>query len=520
MHLRGNTEHRWTVVRHDFTRPVPTFESLPNADDLVALARRNKGIDGTPVFVGPGGQIDTRLLRYLRSREFHKLSETSRERYWSSQLTWLNFLVRVGRNWDAVTEHDIASYIDWRLLDPDNPNRISEGAYNADKAALVHLYKWASKDAGVKPPLRVEVINASSPSRADLVDDLLELDLDPGGENISNVRWLTPEAYSQWRDMGLRGYGVDLLPPNGLGLATEDRNHAFADGMYGSGCRRQEWASLLTLELPSVDPSRRYQRLMLGRKVAKGDASFRKVLVERHDLARTLTYIEEGSRQDAVRRAQRRGLYDDVPGRIEVLDHNPQTRKVRLASKGRWTSLDDLTVAQRRRMYVRDSSGWEPLWVWLSEGGRPLVLRSWNRIFNDANDRVQRSLSKANLSHSGLWCTPHMLRHSYAYRWFCFFETTYHLRLQHLTVEERKDYRNQFGDTWFLISTLLRHKDPVTTKKHYLAVFQESHVDAMLALMDQEQRAILTERLSETAQEDPRVLAALDLVKPVSGVAR
>lgn len=502
---------------HDFHRPVATYPSLPDAEHLRRLTRQNGGADGQPIFIGPDAAIDTRLMRYSRSKAFRDLAKTSQERYVASQTIWLNYLIRVGRRWDEAEEKDIASFMDWRLLDPDSPLRVSEDTYRTDKAALVHLYKWASVVEKIKPPLRVEHITASSPSRSDFVEAHLDMDLDPSGQNISNVRWLTPEAYAQWRDLGLRGFGTDLLPREGMGLATEDRNHAFADGMYGSGCRRQEWASLLTLELPQVDQARRYQRITLGRKVAKGDAAFRKVLVERRDLMRIHAYVDEGSRRDAVRRAQSRGLYDDVPGRIEVLDFNPQSRKIRTSTSGRgWLSLDDQSVAERRRMFVRGSTGWEPLFLWLSQSGAPLGLRGWNRIFDEANARITRTLTKQGVEHSGLWCTPHMLRHSYAFRWFCFFETTYHLRLQHLSDEERRDYRSQFGDTWFLISTLLRHKDPTTTKNYYLAVFQEAHVDAMLALMDADERTALTERLSEVAQDDPRVLAALDLIKPGS----
>jgi integrase len=337
--------------------------------------------------------------------------------------------------------------------------------------------------------------------------------LSPGGRNVSNVRWLTPQAYSQWRNLGLRGFTIDNVPSDGLGLAFEDRNHAFADGMYGSGCRRREWSTLLTVELPEVDPALRYHRMTLGRKIAKGEPTYRKVLIERHDLNRMHAYIQDGSRVESVARGQKAGIYERISGRIEVLDYRPQTRKVYVGAR-EWTSLDSLTIAERARMVIQGPNGWEPMWLWLGMNGEPLSMKRWNTIFNQANARMAKTVAKAGLGTEPNWCTPHMLRHSFAFRWFCFFEVTYHLRLEHLSDEQRRDYRAQFGDTWFLIATLLRHADPATTRRYYLTPFQDVHVDAMLALMDPEERQTLIARLAAVAEDDPRVLAAMDLIRP------
>ncbi len=477
------------------------------------LARRNKAVDGTPVLVDPNGGVDVMILRYLRGDAFRKLAATSQDRYLQSLRLWLNFLTRIDERWDSADFETLAAFKEWRITDNRNSRRVREGSWSADKAALTHFYRHIGIDPDHRRALGIEDIARLEDRRGDAVDDLLRDGLSPGGQNVSNVRWLTPAAYAQWRNMGLRGFSLDNLPRGGLGLQFEDRNHAFADGMYGSGCRRREWASLLTLELPHPEAGRRYNRLTLGQKVAKGERTYRKVLIERQDLRRIHTYIEDGSRRESVARGQRSGAYDRVAGRIDVLDFRPASRQVKTGDRT-WVSLDLCTIEDRQRMFIQGPDGWEPLWVWLGADGEPLTLKRWNSIFNEASARMARTLAKAGVAADGLWCTPHMLRHSFAFKWFCFFESTYHLRLQHLTDDERRDYRAQFGDTWFLIATLLRHSDPNTTRRYYLAPFQEVHIDAMLALIDPDEREVLTERLSAVAEHDPRVHAALDLVRP------
>ena len=487
---------------------------VPEASTLVAQALRNKAVDGTPVLIGPRGEIDVLLNRYLRGRKFKRLASTSQERYLSSLRLWLNFLEGHATTWDRAEYETLAAFKEWRITDNRNQSRVGQGTWSTDKAALTHFYRHVGIDPTHRRSLGIDdIAHVDDGARADDVESLLLDGLSAGGQNISNVRWLSPAAYVQWRNVGLRGFGMDNLPRAGLGLPFEDRNHAFADGMYGSGCRRTEWASLLTLEVPTPEAERRYQRIMLGRKVVKGEVANRKVLVERQDLLRMQAYIEDGSRRESIERGQRAGAYDGVTGRIDVLDYRPGTREVKVGPRT-WHSLDYYTFEQRQRMYVEGSHGLEPLWVWLGKDGKPLTLKRWNTIFNEASNRMARTMAKARFDAQPLWCTPHMLRHSFAFKWFCFFESTYHLRLQHLTEEERRDYRDQFGDTWFLIATLLRHADPNITRRYYLTPFQDIHVDAMLSLIDVEERDALTRRLAAVAEQDPRVRSALDFVRP------
>ena len=49
------------------------------------------------------------------------------------------------------------------------------------------------------------------------------------------------------------------------------------------------------------------------------------------------------------------------------------------------------------------------------------------------------------------------MRHSFALRWYSVGRLAYEQRFAHLNAEEQKDFREQFGDTWDLVATMLGH---------------------------------------------------------------
>ena len=72
----------------------------------------------------------------------------------------------------------------------------------------------------------------------------------PGGVAVgcprTDVKWLSPHAYRQWLNAGLRGFTAGGLPDDSWEGVNEDRDVvAFADGLYGSGLRRGDssWKS-------------------------------------------------------------------------------------------------------------------------------------------------------------------------------------------------------------------------------------------------------------------------------------
>ena len=98
-------------------------------------------------------------------------------------------------------------------------------------------------------------------------------------------------------------------------------------------------------------------------------------------------------------------------------------------------------------------------------------------------------------------------RHCFALRWFSVATFVAWERMSGLTVAEQRDFRNQLGDVWFLLSTLLGHRSVETTRNIYLEPFQSLQVDQLVAVMDSDDRAALERLIGVLSANEPRVLS-------------
>jgi integrase len=312
-----------------------------------------------------------------------------------------------------------------------------------------------------------------------------------------NVKWLDPMAVRRWVDVGLRGLSPVGVEPAGSRNRTGSRDAAFAEFLYGSGLRLAEAASVLDVELPDdADPARSYWTLRLAAACAKGGRG-RRFWLPRTSLGEVLSYVE-GSRALAVRRAQADGRYERLP-RLHVVDGPPSGRRLAVEETGgrQWVPLDGLNPSGRRRLFRRTDAGLEPLAVWLNEDGLPRPAASWSKTFRTGNARV----AAAGLR--GFWCTPHMLRHSFALRWYAVGRLLWDRRLGHLSDAEQRDFRSQFGDTWQFVQTLLGHAHPQTTIDVYLEPFKSLDVELLLECA---REMPIAELMRAVFDADPRVL--------------
>ena len=124
--------------------------------------------------------------------------------------------------------------------------------------------------------------------------------------------------------------------------------------------------------------------------------------------------------------------------------------------------VNDLTPAERLRLMVRATDGLQPAMLWLDEDGSPRPKAAWHKSFARANARVR----KAGIDR--LECRPHTLRHSFALRWFAVGRLIWSRQVDGVDAEHQRDLREQFGDTWSLVQTMLGHSDVNTTKNVYL----------------------------------------------------
>lgn len=293
----------------------------------------------------------------------------------------------------------------------------------------------------------------------------------------ADVKWLDPGGYERWRDVGIRGFDLTVRPDPWWRGRNEQRDRAFVDGLYGSGLRVSEWASVALPELPAYERRRGFFTCELADGCAKGGYGH-KYWIPRTALRTVFDYVE-GARAAAVRRARTAGRY----GRLENLNIVVEvhgTRSVTILSGGRsrrelW---NDVGPDTRLRLFRRTAQGLEPVALWLNENGLPRDPGGWEHTFDTANQRIE-SLGLENFS-----CTAHMLRHSFALRWFAVGKLIKYSRLSHLSADEQRDFREEIGDVWHLVQTMLGHRTVETTRDVYLEPFRSLEVETLLTHAD------------------------------------
>lgn len=173
----------------------------------------------------------------------------------------------------------------------------------------------------------------------------------------------------------------------------------------------------------------------------------------------------------AVRRARRHRRYDQIQGKLIVTRVSHGARP-----KLRWR--DDLGVAgearisalspeERMRLFTETEDGLEPLWLWPTEGGTPMAYESWEKVFDAAYVRVAMVFAattrKDGRRRTPIACSPHMMRHSFALYMLVALHHALDRRFG-LTPEERRHFRQVYGDPWVLVRDLLGHRSEQTTR--------------------------------------------------------
>ncbi len=294
--------------------------------------------------------------------------------------------------------------------------------------------------------------------------------------------------------MGLDTDGRDRGDARGR---NGQRDGAFAEGLYGTGLRLQEWGSILLIELPADDLGRQFRTCLLASATAKYGRG-RQYWMPRPVLSAVLSYVE-GERATAVRRAQRSGRYARLAD-AELVTDVLGARRLRLRNTGGHASevsIDSLDPVARRRLFVDTSAGREPAALWLNEDGIPRDPHGWSHTFQTANARL------GAMGFAGFAGSAHMLRHSFALRWYSVGRLLFEARYGYLSEQETRDFREQFGSAWDLVQLMLGHADPRTTQEIYLEPFRSLELELLMLHAAQ---AAVPQLMSTVLSGDRRVL--------------
>ena len=282
---------------------------------------------------------------------------------------------------------------------------------------------------------------------------------------------------------------------------NEDRDTAFVDGLYGTGLRLAEWASVLDVELPGEDAAAgRFPRAWLAAACIKGGREGRYYRIPRSVMHRVAAYLDpvEGSRAEAIGRARRRAVRAAAGVRI-VTGCNRAVR-------GLCTCTGPRAAAQRAggcdrpgraapAVPPRPRRGWSRWRCGWARTGMPKQAHGWEDTFQSANARVARAWAAAQ-GQAAAESLPVVV---HAPTWPAFLRAEVVLdpvggvgaAAGGLHRAEKRDLRDQFGDVWFQLATLLGHADPAVTRDCYLEPFTGLQVDYLMSLLDEDEHAAI-----------------------------
>lgn len=437
------------------------------SEEVIEAAERFGLVDRMPFFLGDDGSYDHDLNRFFRACPTMGVrSLNSLRAYALDVLVWLRFLAerRGGKSVWAADREDIAAFHEARRLSAP-PHRISAASWNRAVAALDKLYRWAVEEKLIsKAPFTYRQVWTRPIDRRPM-----SVSVNMARESAArkgDMRFVSLERYLLFRDVGLRGRLPDgQEDPTWRGRNSE-RNALFAELLVTTGLRLQEASHLLTAELPlpTAQDGQRSIPFRLAAATTKGDKG-REIRLPSRVLARLLDYYEVERANAAVRWHERRS-WTRIDAPILVTGHDHRSFHL----DGDRVRLDRFSPSERGRLLHEHSM--EPMMLWLTEGGSPMPMSSWQAVFRRASARCRTFGIDIEV-------TPHMLRHSFAVHML-----TLLLREQiDWMIDERAGrmspaYRRLIGDPLLKLQRLMGHSRIEST---YIYL---DHLDDSQALVD------------------------------------
>ncbi len=362
------------------------------------------GLDDGLVFLfDDDGRPNADFFRWVSGMAARgKRSLEGRRGYAYDVAEWIDFLRDAcGIGYLEAEFEDLDEY--GRELRTSSERPVSGGTWNRKLAAIHDFYRSLARDGRLAP--------GDGPFAAPGADR----ELRSRAVGARAVRYLLLGQVRYFVEVGMRGYRPDGTIDTAFRGGYPGRDGCMANVLATTGMRRNEMRSLTTVEVGLGGPATTGRRVLIGAPAKGGRQG--QVIVPRRTLEDLRAYVE-GDRDVIVSVANSTGsLRGREPSMIVVehLDERRQTVKGwdRAANCAFAKPVSAMSVDERARAYRREARRWEPLALFVGEGGVMVSGSLVNRVFETANRRVWSYRSDAGAIDMPPNVSPHWMRHTF-----------------------------------------------------------------------------------------------------------
>lgn len=413
---------------------------------------------GLPVLMLDGGEPWELGNAWMRET-FSGSGSTTRENYAGDVLAFADWCRAEGIDVGATTPRDLMEYRRVRVHDDGAMPR----TWNRNLMGIVSFLRWLEERDGLKrTPARLKELRVP--------------------EGTSPVHAVDRADFQLFRNVGLRGLGLDGRPDPGFTGETGERDSLYADLIIVTGLRRSEAAHLLLTDLPLARRGKdRLHFVELPAVICKGGKA-RQVQLPDAFLARYWRYLESEwcSLVDAAQKSYRRSepiIISDLEGgvgrigsRVIRLETTPPRERRRLV----------LQAHVARSLGLPAEDNWlVPLGVFPGHAVPLPTPQHWTSTFAAADSRVNALLTKAGRDPLPP-IRPHVVRHTFGVEYLrSAMQLMQGRGVDALMSQDERRIRRHFENPINELRLLMGHAT-VETTLGYLTVLRRSDPLAML----------------------------------------
>jgi len=394
-----------TLLRRRLDQPVRVAdEYLDLRDILCGFDPTGCGLEDGLVFLfEDDGRPNPEFFRWVSGMAGRgKRSLESRRGYAYDVAGWIDFLHDAYETdyLDAEFE-DLEEY--GRELRTASEDPVSGETWNRKLAAIHDFYRSLVRDGRLQP------------GEGPFAEPDADRELRSRAVGAHAVRYLLLPQLRYFVHVGIRGYRPDGTIDSSFRGGYPGRDACLTNLLATTGMRRNEMRSLTTVEVDLGVVPQQGHRLVVGAPAKGGRAG--EVIIPRRTLKDLRTYVE-GDRDVIVSVANSTGsLRRQEPTMIvvEEIDERRQTVKGwdRAGNRSFAKSVSAMSVHERQRAYRRKAGQWDPLALFVGEGGSMISPSLVNRVFETANRRIWSYRTDAAAIDMPPKVTPHWMRHTF-----------------------------------------------------------------------------------------------------------